>query len=320
MTARKTQAQFEIEANILHAGQYSYSKTRYTTTHTPVTITCSTHGDFLQRPNRHLQGDGCPRCAIEKSSRCKTKDLQHFLETAREVHGTKYSYEKAIYLGISNPITITCKEHGDFIQRATDHVHSLAGCPSCGNLIKGAYRLRTLEDVVTESTQVHAGVYDYSKAVFVNITTKFEVLCKRHGSFWVTPTNHIHRQSGCPDCKSSKPEEKLATLLKGRGIQFVRQQTFDSCRSPKGSKLRWDFYLPIQNLLIEYDGEQHFHPVCLGGVSEDLAKSLHTQTVEHDGIKNLWAIQQGIPLLRIGYFQASEMEEILTRTLERFSI
>jgi hypothetical protein len=83
--------------------------------------------------------------------------------------------------------------------------------------------------------------------------------------------------------------------------------------------LRWDFYLPVQNLLIEYDGEQHFHPICLGGVSKDLAQSLHTQTVEHDEIKNLWAIQQGIPLLRIGYFQSAEMEEILARTLKRFS-
>lgn len=314
MSTRKTLAQFEAEAASIHSGKYDYSKAAYLNTHTPISIVCPSHGDFQQRPNRHLQGDGCPKCALEKASLDRMKNLGHFLEMAYRTHGTRYSYERSIYSGINKAITITCKDHGDFVQRATDHIYNAAGCPSCGNLIKGAYKLRSLEDVVAEATQVHAGIYDYSKAIFVNITTKFEVICKRHGSFWVTPTNHIHRQSGCPNCKSSKPEERLANILKNMGVRFVRQQTFETCRSPRGSKLRWDFYLPAQNLLIEYDGEQHFYPICLGGVSKELAEFLHAQTVEHDRIKNLWAIQQGIPLLRIGYSQSSEMEEILTHT------
>lgn len=41
---------------------YIYDKTVYIDSKTPVVITCPKHGDFLQRPNNHLQGQGCPKC------------------------------------------------------------------------------------------------------------------------------------------------------------------------------------------------------------------------------------------------------------------
>ena len=42
--------------------------------------------------------------------------------------------------------------------------------------------------------------YDYSKTVYKNYTTKIEIGCKKHGSFWQNPGNH---RSGhdCPKCK-----------------------------------------------------------------------------------------------------------------------
>ena len=47
----------------IHGDRYSYGNVNYINSHTPVSITCKTHGDFMQSPTNHLQGKGCPKCA-----------------------------------------------------------------------------------------------------------------------------------------------------------------------------------------------------------------------------------------------------------------
>lgn len=46
-----------------HSGKYDYSKVEYKNANTPVTITCTIHGDFMQKPYSHIRsGNGCPKC------------------------------------------------------------------------------------------------------------------------------------------------------------------------------------------------------------------------------------------------------------------
>ena len=71
IVARKlTQDEFVAKANAVHNNRYDYSKTVYTNGTTKISIICSAHGEFLQRPYIHLQGQGCPECA--KSQRKET--------------------------------------------------------------------------------------------------------------------------------------------------------------------------------------------------------------------------------------------------------
>ena len=46
-----------------HGKRYDYSKVEYVNNHTKVTIICSEHGEFLQKPVHHRRGQGCPECA-----------------------------------------------------------------------------------------------------------------------------------------------------------------------------------------------------------------------------------------------------------------
>ena len=48
--------------------------------------------------------------------------------------------------------------------------------------------------------EVHGNKYDYSKVVYINSSTKVEILCREHGIFQCTPNNHITKSSGCPAC------------------------------------------------------------------------------------------------------------------------
>lgn len=59
---RDTKEDFIKKGNIVHNGKYRYENVNYINSQTPVWITCLTHGDFLQVPGNHLQGQGCPYC------------------------------------------------------------------------------------------------------------------------------------------------------------------------------------------------------------------------------------------------------------------
>lgn len=50
---------------LAHGNRYDYSKVKYIKMINKVEIICPSHGSFLQEPNVHKQGVGCPECANE---------------------------------------------------------------------------------------------------------------------------------------------------------------------------------------------------------------------------------------------------------------
>lgn len=56
---------FINKANKIHKNKYDYSLVKYTNAKEKVIINCKNHGEFLQTPNNHLSGQGCPYCAIK---------------------------------------------------------------------------------------------------------------------------------------------------------------------------------------------------------------------------------------------------------------
>lgn len=59
---RSNTKEFIEKAQKVHGNKYDYSKVNYTTAHEKVIIICPDHGEFLQMPNYHLCGEGCPFC------------------------------------------------------------------------------------------------------------------------------------------------------------------------------------------------------------------------------------------------------------------
>jgi hypothetical protein len=57
-----TNVEFILKANEAHKNKYTYKNCIYSNNKLKITITCSLHGDFLQAPMNHLQGQGCPTC------------------------------------------------------------------------------------------------------------------------------------------------------------------------------------------------------------------------------------------------------------------
>ena len=54
--------EFIAKAREIHGNTYTYENFVYKDAKTKSYITCPIHGDFLQHPNGHLTGRGCPEC------------------------------------------------------------------------------------------------------------------------------------------------------------------------------------------------------------------------------------------------------------------
>ena len=103
---------------------------------------------------------------------------------------------------------------------------------------------------------------------------------------------------------SSKGEKIIRDILLKNNINFEEQKTFETCRFLNTkAKARFDFYLPNDNLLIEYDGEQHFKYRSYGWNDFEHFK----QTQYRDKFKNQWCKENNIPLIRIPYTQLNNL-------------
>ena len=108
---------------------YNYSKVIYYKSNINITIICKKHGDFLQKPSNHLQGQGCPKCVGQN----KTTD--DFINDAINIHKDEnnnqiYDYSLVNYINAKEKIKIICKIHGIFIQTPNSHLCHY-GCPKC---------------------------------------------------------------------------------------------------------------------------------------------------------------------------------------------
>ncbi|MBR6517537.1 MAG: hypothetical protein IKT40_11955 [Bacilli bacterium] len=73
----------------IHGNKYDYSKVEYINNRTKVCIICPIHGEFLQKPNCHLIGSGCPKC---KSSKLEL-EIRLFLEENKIIYEEQKTFD-----------------------------------------------------------------------------------------------------------------------------------------------------------------------------------------------------------------------------------
>lgn len=193
-----TTEEFIEKAQQVHGDKYDYSKVKYENAFKKVIIICPKHGEFLQDPSNHLQGKGCPKCAIEKNSSTRLKDVSEFIKKANKVHNNKYDYSKVDYKGAHKPVCIICPIHGEFYQTPNRHLTG-HGCSKCSKVYSW-----TKEEFLQKAKEIYGNKYDYSNINYVNNKTKVCIICPIHGKFWQTPTLHINGKCGCFKCAAEE--------------------------------------------------------------------------------------------------------------------
>lgn len=181
-----TNEKFIEKANLVHNFEYEYID-EYINSKKMIRILCREHGIFNQRPNSHLQGQGCSKCSFEKMKITNEK----FIEISNNIHNFKYKYNDK-YINIKTKISIVCKEHGEFKQRPDSHMKG-SGCNKCIGLSMDKSLF------IEKANSIHNKIYDYSLTDYINTRTKISIICKEHGEFKQTPNKHLVGR-GCPKC------------------------------------------------------------------------------------------------------------------------
>ena len=273
---------FKMLANIKHNNKWGYENISYLGCNALVTINCKIHGDFLQTPNNHLAGVGCPRCYSPKYTN------EQWIGLAMQRHGKRYIYTKIDYTGSRNKIIIICKEHGEFNQVASDHLLGY-NCPRCAELTRGRQQRHSQKNVISRFKKIHGRKYLYHLVKYETMRIKVTIVCRNHGPFEQVPHTHLYGK-GCPSCSESKGENAIATLLKKNNINFIREFSFVD------SIWRYDFFLVNLNIIIECDGAQHYKPVKFWGGKKGLR-----ERQGRDKEKNILANKHNVAVIRVRY-------------------
>lgn len=135
--------------------------------------------------------------------------------------------------------------------------------------------------------------------------------CYQCSHVWYARITARARGAGCPACSMSGGAKKIYYFLQKKNIPFYIEYEFKDLVSSKGNPLRYDFCIVDENdnviCLIEFDGDQH----------TQFFKHIH-KTIErfkkglyHDQLKNKYAEDNGIPLLRFNKESMDDLDIIL---------
>lgn len=282
-------------AVVVHGDRYDYTHVTTGKTSEPVQIICKEHGAFLQRPASHLKGSGCPTCANVTIGDKKRRSFESFVLQAAKQHMYKFDYSEAEYVDISTPIKIVCPDHGTFIQKPTVHLVSVYGCPECTNAAIGPRTQKTTEEFVAEARKVHGDEFDYSKSVYTTCVSQLEVICKKHGSFFPTPNNHVGKRTKCPQCKN--PTTKIELSVRG----WYPEAEYSNRTILKGKEL--DVYFPNDKVAVELNG-RYWH-------SESNGKGIN-----YHYNKTSDCAKQGITLLQFWENEVEDTPEIVKSMID----
>lgn len=118
-----------------------------------------------------------------------------------------------------------------------------------------------------------------------------KIKCKIHNHVYISRYDAVMSGERCKRLMRSKPEKIIAEYFYLKNIKFESEKKFDWLPD---NYMAYDFYIPSQNLLLEYDGEQHFS-------SWNKSDNDLKERQIHDALKNDLAIKNGYRIIRIPY-------------------
>lgn len=244
-------------------------------------------------------------CSDDCSWKSKRLSLDVFIEDLK-AHDKNLKYLGG-YSGYINKVNIQCLKC-EFVFNPTPNnlFFKKSGCPKCaGNIKKTTKQFKRDVEVLGRGEYLLLNEYR---------SNKYKTLIKHEkcgNKFNMTP-EHWYRGQRCPKCRISKGEERIKNHLDKLDIKYKREYKFKECRNYY--PLPFDFAIFKDDkleFLIEYDGEQHFHPIDIWGGEESYKK-----VVKNDNIKNNFCKENDIYLLRISYHDFNNIEKILEKYIQ----
>lgn len=260
----------------------------------------------------HITNNGqkaykCRECFI------KEKELPYEIILKEvELEGYSLATPRNEYKNGSTRIRYICPLHGEQSMKASNF-HNGRRCPKCF-FDKARKRYAFPQEEICEIVKSMGGEL-LNPQDYINQNVKnLKIKCPRcHDNIFITSLQHFKQHGGqsCPECyrKESVGERRIRQWLENNNIAYISEKWFDDCRDK--NPLPFDFYLPVQNTIIEFDGKQHFEETHFFAHQSKKIDSITSYTQYHDTIKNEYCISNNINLIRIPYTQINNIEKIL---------
>lgn len=272
--------------------EYDLPIENYKNTKIKIKHKCKYGHTYEQAPGTHLRGIGCPYCA-----RNKRKTLEEYVKICKE---KGYDLPIEDYKNDSTKIKHKCMYGHVYNQVPNTHLKGV-GCPICsGNY---SYMPKEYHNLCKE----HG--YDLPIEEYKNASTKIKHKCSKGHIYSQRPYSHLQGQ-GCPKCNESHGEKYIRNYLDANNIRYISEKRFDDCKDMRS--LPFDFYLSDHNILIEYQGQQHFNNVDYFFRDESAFKDRKHK----DYLKAKYAKDNGYKLLRPTY--KTDTQEKINKYLDRY--
>lgn len=287
---RRTHDEFVSEITAINPNIEIIGK--FINTSTKILCRCKIDGfEWMANPNDLLKGTGCPKCI----GRYKTHN-----EFITELSAINPNIEILTeYVDSNTKVLCKCKIDGyEWWALPYCLLVQGTGCPRCIG------RMKTHEEFVEEVRFINPDVEIIGK--YIDSKTKILVKCKKCGHEWYVQPCSLLACHGCPNCYKSRGENRIEVFLKNNSIDYILHHKYEGLIGLGGNLLSYDFYLPNYNILIEYQGRQHYEPVDMFGGEEQFVIQQ-----EHDKRKRQYAKEHNINLLEIPYWDFENIETIL---------
>lgn len=279
---RKTDAEFKNEIFDMVGGEYTFLD-HYVNYHTKIRVKHNKCGNVYEvKPNNFLNGKRCPYCSSKAK---KTND--QFKREIYNLVGGEYTFLDP-YVNNKTKIRVKHNKCGNVYKARPSKFLSGSRCPFCSGKAK-----KTNEQFKKEVLDLVGNEYTFLD-YYDNAYTKIRVKHNKCGYIYeVTPSNFL-RGSHCPYCNNPKGEEVINKILKSLNINYEYQKTFPDLRDIQ--PLSYDFYIPDQSILIEYQGIQHYQPIGYFGGGERFEYQQ-----KHDKMKADYAKDHHYNLITVPY-------------------
>jgi len=258
---------------------------------------CSLGHIWETKPYYLVNSSWCPQC-----NKSHKDNIETFQKIATENGGECLSKK---YINTRTKLTFKCGQGHIWETKPHNVKLSKSWCPVCSNSIK--LTINQMRELANKRDG------KCLSETYIDSHTKLLWECKNRHQWMAKPSQIKNSNNWCPICNESSGERTINNYLKQNNILFEREKKFDDCKGKK-QMLSFDFYLPIQNILIEFDGKQHYKPVNFYGCSNEQATKTHEALIKNDKIKNKYCIDNGIRLIRIPY-TIKCVDELLTDNL-----
>lgn len=282
----------------------------YTKMDNNVDVYCKVCGKtFSRRGSRLKTNASCPYCKGTYKRSEITDDI--FKKDIESISPNVIIV--GIYKNRKTPIQCKCKIDGNIWLEAPDDLYRGRGCPECKKRKLRSLHQFDKEEVVEILKKMNLDI-EYDLSSYQNVQSMVKCTCLNCGNVWETAVaNIIYSKSGCPSCNSSKGEKEIRRFLEQNNIKFETQKKFEDCRGNR-RPLPFDFYIKDYNLLIEFQGIEHYKPIPFFGGESSFEKRKIL-----DEIKRQYAINNGYNFLEISYidFNEGRIEDILIKNTRR---